>query len=77
MEDKTTVCDVVEKGKPAEKKAGAWELVNKFSAPLREYERFTVFQFIMILFFLLVGFAIGWLACLVGYISTRPGGLLA
>jgi hypothetical protein len=70
MEDNRTVCDVEDKGKPQEKpkerKEGTWELVNRFSAPLREYERFSVFQFIMILFFLLVGFALGWICCLLG-----------
>ena len=70
VEDNTTVCDVVGKEKsqekPKEKKEGAWELVNRFSTPLREYERFTVFQFIMIAFFLLVGFVMGWMACALG-----------
>ena len=66
MEDNRTVCDTEQKEKPKEKK-DRWELVNKFSAPLKEYERFTVFQFIMIAFFLLVGFVMGWMSCMLGY----------
>jgi len=72
MEDTRTVIDAAQEGQKEQKPKGeGWKLVDRFAGPLKEFERFSVFMFIMAVFFLAIGFVLGWFGCMFGYMSVQ------
>jgi len=77
MEDNTTIIDQMnEKAgiKPdTGKKAGGngWSLVDRFAINLEKQEKSLFIMFIMAMVALGVGFALGFMSCMLGYISVQ------